>query len=127
MKNVISWFEIYTTNFERAKSFYSEVFKYKLTDLPMSNENHPDMRYAVFSDENDSNGIGGALVRISEVNPGYGGTMVYFDTNDIDAELSRVEAAGGKIMRWKQSIGEYGFIALIEDSEGNMIGLRSMK
>lgn len=127
MKNVISWFEIYTTNFERAKSFYSEVFKYKLTDLPMSNENHPDMRYAVFSDENDSNGVGGALVRISEVNPGHGGTMVYFDTNDIDAELSRVEAAGGKIMRWKQSIGEYGFIALIEDSEGNMIGLRSMK
>jgi predicted enzyme related to lactoylglutathione lyase len=53
--------------------------------------------------------------------------MVYFDTNDIDAELSRVETAGGKIVRWKQSIGEYGFIALVEDPEGNMIGLRSMK
>ena len=125
MKNVISWFEIYTTNFERAKKFYSEVFRYQLEELPLASENHPDMRYAVFSNAGD--GVGGALVRIKEVNPGHGGTMVYFDTNDIDAELSRVETAGGKIIRWKQSIGEYGFIALIEDSEGNMIGLRSMK
>ncbi|MGN6295327.1 MAG: VOC family protein [Ginsengibacter sp.] len=125
MKNVISWFEIYTTNFERAKKFYLEVFGYKLEELPLASENHPDMRYAVFS--NDGNGVGGALVRIKEVNPGHGGTMVYFDTNDIDAELSRVETAGGKIIRWKQSIDEYGFIALVEDSEGNMIGLRSMK
>jgi predicted enzyme related to lactoylglutathione lyase len=125
MKNVISWFEIYTTNFERAKKFYSEVFGYKLEELPLASENHPDMRYAVFSNEGD--GVGGALVRIKEVNPGHGGTMVYFDTNDIDAELSRVETAGGKIIRWKQSIGEYGFIALVEDPEGNMIGLRSMK
>ena len=127
MKNVISWFEIYTTNFERAMNFYSQVFQYKLTELPMSNDNHPDMRYATFSQDADGKGVGGALVKMNEVNPGYGGTMVYFDTNDIDAELSRVEAAGGKIIRWKQSIGEYGFIALVEDSEGNMIGLRSMK
>jgi predicted enzyme related to lactoylglutathione lyase len=127
MKNVISWFEIYTTDFERAKNFYSEVFKYKFEELPMSNDNHPDMRYAIFSHDGNGEGVGGALVRIKEVTPGYGGTMVYFETNDIDAELSRVEAAGGKIIRWKQSIGEYGFIALVEDSEGNMIGLRSMK
>jgi predicted enzyme related to lactoylglutathione lyase len=127
MKNVISWFEIYTTNFERAKKFYSEVFGYKLEELPMASGNHPDMRYAVFSNEGGGKGVGGALVRIKEVTPGHGGTMVYFDTNDIDAELSRVETAGGKIVRWKQSIGEYGFIALVEDSEGNMIGLRSMK
>jgi predicted enzyme related to lactoylglutathione lyase len=85
------------------------------------------MMYAIFSHDGNGEGVGGALVRIKEVNPGYGGTMVYFETNDIDAELGRVEAAGGKIIRWKQSIGKYGFIALVEDSEGNMIGLRSMK
>jgi uncharacterized protein len=56
-----------------------------------------------------------------------GGTLVYFSTEEITAELGRVEAAGGKIFRQKQDIGEFGFIALIEDTEGNMIGLHSMK
>jgi hypothetical protein len=56
-----------------------------------------------------------------------GGTLVYFVTDEINSELDRVQAAGGKIIRPKQSIGEFGFIALVEDTEGNMIGLHSMK
>jgi predicted enzyme related to lactoylglutathione lyase len=53
--------------------------------------------------------------------------LIYFVTEEINAELGRVESAGGKIIRSKQSIGEFGFIALIEDTEGNMIGLHSTK
>jgi hypothetical protein len=56
-----------------------------------------------------------------------GGTLVYFNTEEINEELSRVETAGGKIIRSKQNIGDYGFIALVEDSEGNMIGMHSQK
>jgi len=53
--------------------------------------------------------------------------LIYFDSEEIDAELSRVEAAGGKIIRSKLNIGDFGFIALIEDTEGNLIGLHSGK
>ncbi len=35
--------------------------------------------------------------------------------------------AGGRIQRDKMSIGQYGFIALAIDTEGNMIGLHSMQ
>lgn len=127
MKNAVNWFEIYTTDFDRAKNFYTQVFQCKLNDLPMDNERHPDMRYAAFSGDASANGADGALVKIKEAGPGYGGTMVYFDTEDINAALSRVEGAGGKIIREKISIGEFGYIALIEDSEGNMIGIHSKK
>lgn len=127
MKNVINWFEIYTSDFNRAKKFYTEVFKCQLTDLPMGSDNHPDMEYATFPGDQNGWGASGALVKIDMVKPGMGGTIVYFISEEINAELGRVEAAGGKIMRPKQNIGDYGFIALVEDTEGNMIGLHSMK
>lgn len=127
MKNVINWFEIYTSDFDRAKNFYSKVFKCELTDLPMSNENHPEMKYATFPSDPKGWGASGALVKMDMAKPGVGGTLVYFATEDVNDELSRVESAGGKIVRPKQDIGEYGFIALVEDTEGNMIGLQSMK
>jgi len=127
MKNAVNWFEIYTSDFNRAKKFYTEVFKCELMDIPMDNERHPEMKYAVFSNDENENGASGALVKMDAAQPGLGGTLVYFNTEEINAELGRVEAAGGKIMRSKQDIGEFGFIALIEDTEGNMIGLHSKK
>jgi predicted enzyme related to lactoylglutathione lyase len=127
MKNAINWFEIYTSDFNRAKKFYTEVFKCRLTDLSINSDRHAKMEYATFPGDEKGMGAGGALVRIDEVKPGNGGILVYFASEEINAELSRVEAAGGKIIRRKLNIGDFGFIALIEDTEGNMIGLHSMK
>ena len=59
--------------------------------------------------------------------PGGGGTLVYFSCEDCSVEESRVESSGGKVFKPKFSIGEYGFIALVADTEGNMIGLHSAK
>jgi predicted enzyme related to lactoylglutathione lyase len=42
-------------------------------------------------------------------------------------EASRVGPAGGKVMKEKFPIGPHGFIALATDTEGNAIGLHSMK
>jgi predicted enzyme related to lactoylglutathione lyase len=128
MKNMISWFEIYTSDFNRAKKFYTDVFKCKLTDLPTSgNDRHSQMEYATFPNDEKGFGSSGALVKMDPAKPGYGGTMVYFSSEEINAELGRVEAAGGKIIRPKTNIGEFGFIGLIEDTEGNMIGLHSTR
>lgn len=123
MKNVINWFEIYVADFDRAKKFYAEVFRLTLTDRTVETDRHTQMNYAIFPSPNG--GPGGALVKIDEVKPGPGGTLLYFDCEDVDIELSRVEKAGGKIIRPKLDIGEFGFIAFIQDTEGNMLGLRS--
>ncbi|MEL1242528.1 VOC family protein [Flavobacterium flavipallidum] len=127
MKNLVNWFEIYTSDFERAKKFYTEVFKLKLTDISTNSDRHSNMKYAVFSNTENKKYVNGALVKIDEAKPGVGGTLVYFSTEEINIELNKVEKAGGKIIRPKLQVGDFGFIALIEDTEGNMVGLRSMK
>lgn len=126
MKNVVNWFEIYTADFERAKKFYTTVFQVTLTDLPVANERH-QMEYAVFSGSEESSGALGALVKLDVAKPGIGGTLVYFRCEDVNNELGYVAAAGGKVIRPRQAVGDLGFIALIEDTEGNMIGLRSLR
>lgn len=127
MKNVVNWFEIYTADFDRAKKFYTTVFKCKLTDLQVGNDRHAEMQYAIFPGDEKGVGACGALVKMDPAKPGNGGTSVYFASEEINAVLGRAEAAGGKIIRSKVQVGNFGFIALIEDTEGNIIGLRSMK
>ena len=52
---------------------------------------------------------------------------VYFSCGDCAVEVSRAVRNGGRVQKPKESIGQYGFIALVYDTEGNMIGLHSMK
>ena len=72
-------------------------------------------------------GAGGALVKMEGGPSGGGGTLVYFSTEDCAIEAQRIADNGGKIFKPKFSIGQYGFIALAFDTEGNMIGLHSRK
>jgi predicted enzyme related to lactoylglutathione lyase len=124
MKGIVNWFEIYTSDLERAKQFYTAVLGCRLEDVPVSSGRHSEMRYATFS---TPDGAAGALVQLDVAGPGIGGTLVYFATEEITTELGCVEAAGGKVIRPKTSVGALGFIALIEDTEGNMIGLHSAR
>ena len=72
-------------------------------------------------------GAGGALTKTPHASPGVGGTIIYFMVEDVAVQQARIEAAGGAIVRPKFSIGEFGFILLCMDTEGNMIGFNSMK
>jgi predicted enzyme related to lactoylglutathione lyase len=72
-------------------------------------------------------GTSGSLVRMEGVPSGGNSTVVYFHCGDCAVEAARVAPAGGRIMKEKFSIGQYGFIALAFDTEGNMFGLHSMQ
>ena len=61
------------------------------------------------------------------MNPGGGGTLVYFACADCAVEAQRAVEAGGTLFRAKMPIGEYGHIALVHDTEGNLVGLHSMQ
>jgi len=69
----------------------------------------------------------GALVKADGMKPGKGGTVVYFQSEDCVIEVGRVNENGGKVIKPKFAIGEYGFVAIVEDSEGNLIGIHSKK
>jgi predicted enzyme related to lactoylglutathione lyase len=64
---------------------------------------------------------------MKDVAPGGGGTLVYFACDDCATEAGRVAAPGGSVARPKFSIGEFGHIVLVVDTEGNMVGLHSMQ
>ncbi|MDO9182508.1 MAG: VOC family protein [Bacteriovorax sp.] len=122
--NIVGWFEIYVTDMDRAKKFYTNVFQREMMDLPDSGA---DMHMCMFfSPGNQASGASGALVKSQQMKPGVGGTLVYFTCNDCAQEGSRVVAQGGKLFKEKMSIGKYGYIAIAEDTEGNMIGLHSI-
>jgi predicted enzyme related to lactoylglutathione lyase len=72
-------------------------------------------------------GAGGALVRSPHGRPGPGGTLIYFSVDDCAVEAERAAAAGGRLVRPKFSIGEFGWVALCMDTEGNLFGLSSMR
>lgn len=120
--NPVGWFEIYVQDMPRAKAFYEKVFQIKLEELKA-----PDIEMWSFPMQMDKSGASGALVHMKGVPSGGNSTLVYFSCEDCAVEAARVTQAGGKIQNPKMSIGEYGFIALAGDTEGNMFGLHSMK
>lgn len=120
--NPVNWFEIYVQDMARAKSFYEAVFQLKLEKI-----NSPDIEMWGFPMNINGFGASGSLVKIDGIPSGGNSTLVYFSCNDCSVEADRVAAVGGSIHKPKMSIGQYGFIALAVDSEGNMFGLHSMQ
>ncbi|MEE4463737.1 hypothetical protein V2S84_16790 [Azotobacter chroococcum] len=75
----------------------------------------------------DRYGAPGALVRMPGFPSGANSVLVYFSCADCAMEAAKVANSGGKVEKEKFSIGEYGHIALVRDTEGTMIGLHSMQ
>ena len=120
--NPIGWFEIYVQDMSRARAFYDSVFATRLQRLE-----GPDIEMWAFPMEPDRPGAPGALVKMDGFPSGGNSTIVYFTCSDCAVEAKRASESGGKIFKDKFSIGQYGFIALVLDTEGNMIGLHSMQ
>jgi predicted enzyme related to lactoylglutathione lyase len=122
MKNVnpVGWFDIYVSNLDRAKKFYETVFNTQLVDLPIEWG-----KQSLFPSDNEGRNISGALVEKEDRAAGGNNTIVYFVSEDCITEEARVEKAGGKIINPKMSIGEFGFVSIVSDTEGNTIGFHS--
>jgi len=122
--NAIGWFDIYVADMNRAVSFYETVLQQKLEPI---GDPTGETQMMSFPTDMGVYGAGGALVKSPYARPGVGGTLVYLSVGDCANEESRVVAAGGKVVRPKFSIGEFGWVSLCEDTEGNMFGFSSMK
>lgn len=124
MTNAINWFEIPVTNYERAKKFYSAILGKEIIDHHMEEKN---MKYGVFPYDMENNKVGGALLEMQGMNPSKDGATVYLNGgDDLNVPLSKVEAAGGKMLMPKTDIQENGFIAQFTDTEGNRVAFHSM-
>ncbi len=123
LRRRIGWFDIYVEDMERATAFYEAVLATTLA--PMDDPNDPTTQMPGFGDDFTSHGAGGALVKLEHAQPGPGGSMVYFSCVDGAVEEARVASAGGTVVRPRFSIGDHGFVSIVTDTEGNVIGLHS--
>jgi predicted enzyme related to lactoylglutathione lyase len=120
MNNSINWFEIPVNDMDRAVRCYET-----LLDTKLKREVFFGTPHGIFSSSTE--GVGGALIHDKKRPPTAGGVTVYLNANGkLDAVLSRAESAKAKVLVPKTAIGDFGFIAIIVDSEGNHIGLHSM-
>ena len=122
MANVLNWFEIPVADFSRSKSFYEKVLGIVIESMVMGSTTMGML-------SSDPNAVGGALVHGEDVGPSKIGTLVYLNGgDDLAPMLARVEQAGGSVVVPKTDIGNgFGFFAHFVDTEGNKVGLHSMK
>ena len=119
MKNALNWFEIPAVDLDRATRFYETLLGQSL-----KREAFEGMDLAMFP--SDEPGVGGAVVKDARRKPGADGSLVYLDaTGKLDDCLARTTKAGGAVVVPKTDIGKPGFIALVRDTEGNVIGLHA--
>jgi predicted enzyme related to lactoylglutathione lyase len=121
-QRLIHWFDIPVTDIERAGRFYSTILGVELTHL----EAPPDFVMKWFpSDEPHG---GGGLIQGGGRVPSGDGTVVYFNAgDDLNVVLDRVEPAGGRVIMPKTGSDQTGYVAFFFDTEGNRVGLQSMR
>jgi predicted enzyme related to lactoylglutathione lyase len=116
--NPVVYFEIPVLELARANNFYSKVFETTLT-LDFVD----GYQMAFFESSDDSSGATGALVVGDVYIPSHQGCFLYFGVESIDETVARALKHGGSVLYPKKSNGDRGFVAEIQDTEGNRIAL----
>ncbi len=106
-KHPIVHVEISANDREAAGKFYAELFDWNIQQMP-------EMNYATF--DYGVEGVGGGLNPVQDDNPA-GTVVVYVDTEDIDADLAKVEKLGGKIVAPKSRDPRNGLVWYIQRSD----------
>jgi predicted enzyme related to lactoylglutathione lyase len=122
MKHLLNWIEIPVTDLERAKKFYGKILETSFQDVEIG-----EIKYAFFDSEDQFNN--GALAQGSYYNPGPDGVLIYLNGGeDLNIVISKVNAAGGDVIMSKTLISDMaGYAGMFIDTEGNRIGVHSMK
>ena len=119
--NAVGWFEIPVLDLERARTFYERTLGVQLTPHTMC-----DYEMLMFPAEKGKPGAGGTLSKGPQSVPCDKGTIIYFNVTNIEAVLERAKQYGGKVIMEKTGIGEHGYFAILEDPDGNHLGLHAM-
>lgn len=116
----IHWFEIPVTDLDRAAALYG-----KMLGVEMKREVLFGIPHAIISAEGDA--VTGTLISDPRRAPRQGvGTVVYLHAGGGVAQaLARAVEAGAKVVQPTTDIAPFGTMALVEDFDGNVIGLHA--
>jgi predicted enzyme related to lactoylglutathione lyase len=107
-------FEIPINDADRAVKFYKDVFGWKIEKWP-----GPTDYWLVNTGDEKSPGINGGLMKRGNVQH----TTNTLGVDSVDASVTAVTKAGGKLIMPKMPIPGVGYFAYCEDPEGNLFGV----
>lgn len=116
---VVAWFDITTTNLDKSKAFYHELFGWELVPVPGTNQ--------ALNIRKGAEDVG--TLRVVAGGIGANNGIVYFNVDDISAAFEKAKSLGGK--PGGQGAGPFdlpngkGSLALIIDPVGHLFGLWS--
>ena len=111
-------FEIPVIDMDRAVGFYEAVIGYKLRRQTVDG-----YEIAFFPRTDGAPGASGALAKGDVYVQSKNGPILYFDVPDIGPVLDRTRKQGAVILYSKKHIDDAGYVAEIQDSEGNRVAL----
>jgi predicted enzyme related to lactoylglutathione lyase len=107
--------ELNTTDVEKAKTFYGQLFEWQLEDVSMG----PSGSYTMIK---PGSGTGGGMLK----HPGPGEPsmwLAYVEVEDIAASTAKAKSLGAKIMRDVTEVPGAGSMSIIVDPTGAMLAL----
>ena len=117
-KHPVFYFEIPVTNMNRAVTFYEELMELKLDRQVVDG-----YEMALFPFTDGAPGATGALAKGDVYKPSKDGAIIYFQVRDIKSTVEKAQKLGRPILYPVKDVGEAGFVAEIEDTEGNRLAL----
>lgn len=105
--------EIASADNDAQKAFYGSLLGWQPTDVPMS----PDFTYTMFDLGNN------LAVALSEIGDGVepGDVILYFHSDDLDADMARVAELGGQVILPRQEVPGFGALGMFLDPTGNRV------
>lgn len=109
-------FDLPVDDIERGKKFYEDLFDWRFQSVPM-----PEPYYLIeTADSKGAPGVGGGMGKRGE--PGQRITN-YIGVESVDDMAVKVESRGGQVIQPKMTVPGWGYLAVCQDTEGNLFGL----
>lgn len=110
-------FDISADNLNRAKAFYETLFGWKISSMP----GFPDYYEIKTTALDGTIGLAGGITKREDSQQTF--ITNFIGVSSIDETVIRLCERGGKIIRTKQTVPGYGYLAVCRDTEENTIGL----
>ena len=105
--------EIASAENDAQKAFYNALLGWEVNEVPMGD----DFTYVMFNTGKDTN------VALSPVGDGVkpGDVILYFQSEDLDADMARVSELGGQVILPRQEVPGFGALGMFLDPTGNRV------
>lgn len=111
--------ELESTDLPKAKAFYSKLFDWELDDSKMED-------YTLIGVGENEYGVGGGMMKVPTPNmPSF--WLAYVGVSDIEERTAKAKSLGATVMKDVTEVGDAGWLSIIQDPTGAVLGLWKAK